>query len=152
MGVKAKVTSESKVCCDANLLIRSFEPEALENAKAVALFEKWASELVTIIDPTFFLFEITNAVYRAARDKRSSWDRAETVLAALAAVPIALVDTLDLLAEILEFARLLNGKTSYDAHYLALAKREDVIFYTADHRLANASRGRFEFVRDVMET
>jgi predicted nucleic acid-binding protein len=144
--------SKSRVCCDANLLIRSFEPEALEYPKAIALFEAWATERVAIIAPTLFTFEVMNAVYRSARDKRVSWDRANTILSALPSLPIRYFDTLDLGAETLEFARLLNGKTSYDAHYLALAKREQVTFYTADHRLANASRGRFEFVRDVMET
>src|SRR4029079_15360720 len=115
-GAKTRMISESKVCCDANLLIRSFEEDALEYQKAIALFEKWSSENVAIIAPTLFGFEVTNAVYRTARDKRASWDRARTILAAMVAMPIEYFDTRDLLTETLEFARLLNGKTSYDAH------------------------------------
>lgn len=140
------------VCCDASLLVRTFEPKSLEYRQAIALFDAWARERVTIIAPSLILFEVTNAVYRAAREERSSWQRARTIVESLSAMPIEYFDGLRLLPETLEFARQLDAESSYDAHYLSLAKREGVLLYTADHRLADASKGRFHFVRDVLET
>jgi predicted nucleic acid-binding protein len=146
------MASESSVCCDANLVVRSHEPESLEHDKIIALFEKWAAEGVDIIAPRLLAYEVTNAVYRAAREGRSSFDRARTVLESLATMPIRFVDDSRLLPDALEIARQLDKKAAYDAHYLALAKREGIVLYTADRRLADSSKGRFTFVRDVMET
>jgi predicted nucleic acid-binding protein len=42
--------------------------------------------------------------------------------------------------EALVWARRIGQNKAYDAHYLALAMREDAVLWTADKRLVNATQ------------
>jgi predicted nucleic acid-binding protein len=48
---------------------------------------------------------------------------------------------------LIELASQFNLAATYDAHYLALAERENCEFWTADERLYNSVRDRFSWVR-----
>jgi predicted nucleic acid-binding protein len=64
-------------------------------------------------------------------------------------LPIALFADADLHLEALSVAGRFGLKASYDAHYLALADRLGVEFWTADRRLANTISSSLPWVRFV---
>jgi predicted nucleic acid-binding protein len=66
-------------------------------------------------------------------------------------MPILYVDTFEMYTEAYEFAKKFNMKTSYDGHYVALARRQGVSLYTADKKLVNIAKPHYSFVRYVDE-
>ena len=53
----------------------------------------------------------------------------------------------DLHLSALEFASHFNLSAAYDAHYLALAAKLGIEFWTADRRSANVVRAQLDWVR-----
>jgi predicted nucleic acid-binding protein len=58
-----------------------------------------------------------------------------------------IIRTQDAHRDALRLARRLGLRSTYDAHYLALADDLDCEFWTADERLYNAVRERFPLIR-----
>lgn len=139
------------LCCDASLLIRLYDPEKIEHTKAVALWEEWTAEQVTIIAPMLLRYEVTNAVYRLVRFGGMSELAGRSVLDSLDNLPIRYLDTYEMHREAFEFARRFDAKTAYDGHYVALARREGVPLITADKKLVNTAQHHFSFVKYVMD-
>jgi predicted nucleic acid-binding protein len=75
---------------------------------------------------------------------------ADSVMKSLESLPIEYVEDHQLHIEAMRIAQELGLAAAYDAHYLALARREGIDFYTLDRRLVNATKGKVSFVRYVM--
>ena len=140
--------SSSTICCDANLIIDWAIEDGNVNASA-ALVERWLSSGVELIAPSLIHFEITNVLFRHVRTGRMPHDRIRFGLDSALALPIAVVDDDDLHLQAFDIGRRFNLSAAYDAHYLALAEREGVEFWTTDRRLYNTVRHRLSWVRHV---
>ena len=145
------MTSYSTVCCDANVVVRLHDFASSEYPIALALWERWTRERTRIIAPSLLRYEVANVVYRSSQQQSSSPFPAEAVLRSLESLPIEYIDDLRLHVDAVRLAQEFGLPAAYDAHYLALAEREGVDFYTLDRRLVNATKSRLSFIRYVMD-
>ena len=91
--------------------------------------------------PPIWPLEVGNILLVGERRGRLTIEQTEMALTLLAGLPIVIdgANTLTSLAELLNLGRD-HGLSSYDASYLALARREQIPLATLDARLAAAAR------------
>jgi predicted nucleic acid-binding protein len=137
----------STVCVDTNIVFRLITDR--DDDAVWQLWDRWRNEGRTVIAPSLLRYELTNAIYRLGRAQ--SFPRAEvlTLLNAGLSLEIVMHDDLDLHADAAEFAARFSQPAAYDAHFLALAARENVDFYTGDRKLWNAVRHQLPWVHLV---
>lgn len=122
-----------RLIVDANVFVLGYlNPAALP---ALALLETWKTAGVRFHVPSLWRYEVTNALYRNVKAGATTVDRGRRSLAQILSLPVEYHDELELHAEATAIALQLNAGAAYDAHYLALARRLDVPFYTADAKL-----------------
>jgi predicted nucleic acid-binding protein len=68
---------------------------------------------------------------------------------ALESMSIQLIHDPTIHVEAVDIARAFGHSASYDAHYLAVALRHQIDFWTCDRRLANSVRGLYGWVHFV---
>jgi len=98
---------------------------------------------------TFSIYEVTNILLKKARRNLITIARAIQAIALLSKMEIKVHYPLnpDMNIDALEIAHTYNLPATYDAHYLALAAREQCEFWTADERLYNSVKGQLSWVR-----
>lgn len=139
----------SLACCvDASFLIRLIE-SGDENTETVLLWEQWHENGYEIVAPTLLLYEVSNAFFQYVRYGTLLLDEAQDALQAAINFNITLYGDALLHAGALDIAREYGLKASYDAHYLALAERLGVDFWTADRRLVRAVQSQLDWVHLV---
>jgi len=136
------------VVVDANIAIKLAIVES-DSHIAVALFEKWKTQKKMILAPALFIYEITNILLKKVRQNKMSIDEAKAITSLLLDTGIEIYWLLDpdLPLNSLDFAHKHNLPATYDAHYLALAEREQCEFWTADERLYNSVKDQLAWVR-----
>jgi len=102
------------------------------------LWAGWRATPEAFAAPALLRYEITNALYRLGRYGRLRSSAVEEALASALNIPIQLHDEPGLHLEATRIAQRFNLPAAYDAHYLALAERLAVEFWTADRRLEQA--------------
>jgi predicted nucleic acid-binding protein len=117
----------------------------------MTLWQRWIANRTEIVVPSLLRYEVTNAVYRSARQGLFSEAIAIGIIQSLDLLPVRFFDYIDLNVAAFQLARELDLPAAYDAHYLALAQRERAVLFTADRRLVRAVVPRFSFVRNVMD-
>ena len=142
----------STYCCDANLVVALNDAGSADYLEIVALWERWVKESATIIAPPLLRYEVVNAVHRMVRAGyvTSSW--ATQIVQSLETLPIQIRDYPGIHLDAFQIAQDLGLPASYDSHYLALARREGVDFYTLDHRLVNTVKDRLDFIRYAVKS
>ncbi len=124
---------DSRLIVDANVFVIGYlNPAAL---RTLALLETWRTAGVIFHVPSLWRFEVTNALYRNVKAGMITIDRGRRALAQILSLPVIYHDDLDLHPAATAIALALNAGAAYDAHYLALAERLAIPFYTADARL-----------------
>ncbi len=125
---------------DANVAIAVAVPNDYA-AAATDQFRTWKRSRESLIAPALFIYEATTAL------RRSIVLRVLTDAEAAAALDTILrlgVQTIapdrELCRLALDFAPRINQSKAYDAHYLALASRENAAFWTADQHLAHSAQ------------
>jgi len=126
------------------------EPDSAEHHIVMKLWQRWIADRTEIVVPSLLRYEVTNAVYRSARQELFSETTAIGIIQSLDLLPVRFIDNIDLNVAAFEIAKELDLPAAYDAHYLALAQRERAVLFTADRRLVRAALPRFSFVRYVM--
>ena len=140
-------SAESSICVDANLVIRLLIETS--DTRLTDLWTGWRTEHRTLVAPSLLHFEVANGLHQyAAGGHRSAKDMAYLLTVALQ-LPINVVDDDDLHAEAMAMAARVGISSVYDAHYLALAARLGIEFWTLDKRLHNAIRHHLPWVRFV---
>jgi predicted nucleic acid-binding protein len=91
-------------------------------------------------------YEVTNALHRLRGAGEISDAAATEALRAALAVPITMHDDAEVHVAAMEFAGRFRLPAAYDAHYLALAERLGVAFWTIDQRLFNTVRHALPWV------
>lgn len=126
----------SLICLDASIVV-----QALVNPKNIAIrqqWERWRSHGQQFVAPSLQRYEVTNALHRYQHSNQLSIDVIEETLHIFLTLPIAYVDEQSDHQRAMEIARRFGRPAAYDAHYIALAERLGIEFWTADRRLANA--------------
>ena len=137
------------LCLDASLVVRRLTQPHNEPVRQA--WESWIAAGRGFVAPLLLRYEVTNALHRLRRSGVIGDQAAGLTLAAALALPINLVTDADLHDGALAFAARFDLPAAYDAHYLALAEREGIEFWTADQRLANKVRPALPWVHLVGE-
>ncbi len=135
------------VVVDASLAIKWVLREE-DSARAIALLDRWINEGKAAIAPALFTFEVTNIIYRRVVRNLLTYEEAVQVLRDLfsAGVSLNFSQYEDISMQAMMLANRYDLPASYDAHYLALAARENCEYWTADARLWNAVKRKLNWV------
>ena len=138
----------SDVLVDASLAIKWVLLEQ-DSDTAIMLLERWTNEGKEIIAPALFSYEVTNILHRRVITSKLTYEEAKKGLKKLLTIPVSLdvSEYENISVGAMEFAHRFNLPAAYDAHYLALAERENCEYWTADTRLWNAVRRELKWVR-----
>ena len=135
------------LCIDANIIVPyvTLTPhEPVQRAWTV-----WQAAGEEFVAPALAFYEVTNAIRQQLKAGALTANAGRKALEVALALPITLSSELVDHLRALELAAQLNRHATYDAHYLALAERLGVEFWTADERLYNAVRHALPWVRLV---
>ena|SRR5438067_5256028 len=136
------------VVVDASIAIKWSLNEPDSNT-ALALLKNWTDRGIEVLAPALLAYEVTNAFYRHIRQGDIPFDDAKRGLKEIIfkVVEFDFPENSDFNIRAMELGQQFGLPATYDSHYLALAEREECELWTADMRLWNAIRGRFEWVR-----
>ena len=126
----------SPICLDANVIVKRLIED--DDAAIHRQWTAWHEAGQQFVAPVLQRYELTNAFHRYQTAGQFSVAAVESALASALRLPIAFHDDAADHRRAMELARQFNRPAAYDAHYLALAERLGVEFWTADRRLANA--------------
>lgn len=136
------------IIIDANIALKWVLNESDSNLAEALLIELNRKGIV-MYAPALLTYEVTNILYQHVRKGTITLEKAKEaikdVLSTGLKVEFAQDTTLNIKA--LELAQRFNLPATYDAHYLALAEREQCELWTADRRLWNSIRGKLPWVR-----
>lgn len=139
---------QNTVVVDACLALKWITSET-DTPSAQRLLDNWMQHNFIILTPDLIMYEITNVLLKRVRREELTLERIANTFHLLMQVGLnfeAITDE-NLSLEALDFAIRYKLPASYDAHYLALAAREQCEFWTADERLYNSVKGRLSWVR-----
>lgn len=139
-----------KVVVDASIALKWTVREHDSDA-ALALLADWSNTEVAVLAPTLLASEVTNILYRRVKNGELPFNEAKSGLEAIIfpAITFDLIHThtSGFFVRILELASQFKLSAAYDAHYLALAEREQCEFWTADERLYNSVKVQIAWIR-----
>lgn len=130
--------SYSVVCPDANFVVNGLRQAGRYVSDIAAQWESWARERTRLLVPSLLLFEVTNVFFQLERGGKITSDEASRFLHAVTLLPFEFVEYPALQQEALRIARTFREKATYDAHYVAVARREQIPLVTSDRKLVNA--------------
>jgi predicted nucleic acid-binding protein len=135
------------VVVDANLALKWVLLEE-DSPLSLGLLDAWTNDRKKILAPALFAYEVSNILHRQALTGKLTYEEALRGLSKLFSLGILLHFAFyeELSARAMEFARRFHLPATYDAHYLALAHREQCEFWTADARLWNAVKSELDWV------
>lgn len=135
------------VVVDASLAIKWVLVED-DSDRALMLLDRWISEGKELIAPALFTYEVTNILHRQVVKGVHNYEETRLALADLYAIGVRLdfSQHQDISMQAMVLAQRYKLPASYDAHYLALAEREDCEYWTADMRLWNAVKSKLSWV------
>lgn len=134
------------VCVDASFVLRLLlgGPGGEE---AEELWERWSHAGIQAVAPGLIFFEVTNALHRLCVGTVTTFEETSDSLDIALGLGIDTISDAFLHRRALLIARKCRLKSTYDAHYLALAQSLDADFWTADRRLVNSVAEMFSWVR-----
>lgn len=136
------------VVVDANIAVKLVIIEE-DSPLAKHLFKEWADQNKLVLAPDLFLYEMANILWKKVRQDKMLLTEVKEILSVMLDMGIEIYWPLDsrLSLNAFELAYTHKLPATYDAHYLALAEREQCEFWTADERLYNSVKGQLPWVR-----
>ncbi len=133
----------AKYVLDASVAVSLVLRDEPFHLHAIGLFERFAKHELGLVTVPLLIFEVANALWKAARLGRIELNDALEAIRKIAElrIPSRYVDP----EAMLKLAHR-YGRTVYDAAYLALAECEGAPLVTADKRLYNALDGKFDLI------
>jgi predicted nucleic acid-binding protein len=127
--------------------------EETDSEKAIALLNQWVIGKTVILAPVLLAYELTNVLHQRIRRGEANQEEAEQLLIYVLLNLVRLDTSYDYAQSVraLRFAQQHSLSATYDAHYLALAEREQCEYWTADARLLNGLRGQLSWVRNLSD-
>ena len=136
----------SWICVDAGIVLKLVLNEP-DSPKAEAFWQHWAQNGVRPMAPSLFPYEITAVIRKAIRQNRLSAPLGQQALRQALAFGVRLYTFPGIHERALALSLQFNRPSAYDKHYLALAEKTGVDFWTADERLFNAVHEKIAWVR-----
>ncbi|MGY4706793.1 type II toxin-antitoxin system VapC family toxin [Candidatus Bipolaricaulota sp. J31] len=133
---------------DASVAVSLILRDEPSHEKARVFFRRFAKGEFQLMTTPLLIFEVTTALWKAARIGRI--EIADALDALNAVEELRIPTSMPPSSRILKLAHG-HGRTVYYAAYLALALKENAPLITADKRLFNALRGKFELIRWIEE-
>jgi predicted nucleic acid-binding protein len=124
------------VVVDTSLALKWIYDEK-DSPVALSLLAEWTGNRIEIKVPSLLAYEITNSLYQQVRSGKSTFDTAKLNLIEILPKGLIFVFLPDFSLNIraLELTHQFGLPATYDAHYLALAERENCDLWTADTRM-----------------
>jgi predicted nucleic acid-binding protein len=133
------------VCLDASVIIRYLTSTDSQSIYQQS-WNQWKSRGDILVAPTLIMYEIANAFHRAVIAGQLTSREAEAFLEQAFNLGLRLYGDSQLHREALKIAEQYSLRATYDAHYLALAQRLGINFWTADQRLYNTVNNSLNWV------
>ncbi len=121
---------------DSSVVVKWFIDEPLDDI-AKLIRDEWKAQRLICFAPDLLFVEMGNIIWKKRRKNVITSDDAALVIDGLQRLPWRVTSTESLLHEAYNIA-MQTDRTVYDSCFLALAKRLNCPFVTADDRLANA--------------
>jgi|SRR5579883_2245449 len=139
---------QKTIVVDTSLVLKWIVYEE-DSLIAQNLLTEWATEHAVLLAPNLLMCEVTNSLYKKVRRDEITLKTAMYAIETLMTINLNFQKVVDkeLSLKAFSFALTYNLPATYDAHYLALAERENCEFWTADERLYNSVRDRLSWVR-----
>ena len=115
-------------------------------AQADALLDDFLAGKLSLLTPTLFEYEITNALKVGVMKGRLSETEALTAIADFQGYDIEFFAFSTIQRAAFQLA-CQYGRSVYDSAYLALAQSQGIVFYTGDKKLFNAVNQDLSWVR-----
>ncbi len=150
LGEEGKMRSEpSQIVIDASVVFKwQFEDEEWLTQAITLLEDFYVRRIIKLIAPQLLIYEITNSVATATRQRRTTSEKAIDILNNLLNLGVELREVEP--AFILELA-LKHKLSAYDAAYLALAEIENCDLWTGDkalYRMCKDKTSRVKWIGD----
>ncbi len=144
--------NDNIVVVDANIAAKLAVTEH-DSATAIALFDGWKKQKRVILVPALFIYEVTNILLKQVLRNKMTFEDVKKAALAILDIDVDIYWPVDpeVSMDALVLAHIHKLPATYDAHYLALAKREECEFWTADERLYNSVKDQFSWVRLMVE-
>jgi predicted nucleic acid-binding protein len=138
---------QATVVVDTSIVLKWLIYER-DSQLAERLLTEWSKQNTVLLAPELLIYEITNALYKKARNRLLSTEKATNALKELIRTGIIFepVEGYQLSLKAYTYAKRYNLSATYDAHYLALANIEKCDLWTADKRLYDAVKGQLPWV------
>lgn len=138
-----------RVCVDASLIAGIVLDEPL-GVRALQLLASWID--ADLIAPDLWAYEVVAITHKAVRRGALPAEQRSRILRSFFAFRVALLRPSGLHELAGELAAAMGLPATYDAHYLALAQREGIEFWTGDEKLYNTVHKTLPWVHWVGES
>ncbi len=140
--------TSAMICIDASFIVRYFTSSSTESIYQ-QYWSQWQTKGYNIVAPTLIIYEVCNAFHRASVAGQITQEEAEQFLERALNLGLRFSGDAELHRQALKIAQRHNLPATYDSHYLALAERLGIEFWTADRRLFNAVHSSLSWVNLV---
>ena len=128
------------IVVDANVVAALVLPLPYDDLATEAM-NYWIAQGERLIAPILMEYELVTIIRRGVANSQLRKERALPVLYQIQESGVeTIAPTVQLHEQALYWAERIGQSKAYDAHYLALAIRENAPFWTADRRLANSAQ------------
>jgi len=138
------------VCVDASFIVAMLTPERYTTL-ATARWKAWIEGDQRILAPALLAYEVTSALHRMVVQEAIKPEDSRVALQQFIAMDIEFIHLPELHIKASELAKRFNRPNVYNAHYLALARHLACPLWTADERLYNTVKEKFEWIKWVEE-
>jgi predicted nucleic acid-binding protein len=138
-----------RVCVDASLIAGIVLDEPL-GVRGLHLLSSWTD--AELIAPDLWAYEVVAIAHKAVRRGALPAEQRSRILRSFFAFRVSLLRPPGLHELAGELAVAMGLPATYDAHYLALAQREGLEFWTGDEKLYNTVHHTLPWVHWVGES
>jgi predicted nucleic acid-binding protein len=138
------------VCPDANIIVRWMVPQQVD-PDVGDLVESWIEGGTELVGPALLYSEVTSVIRQQVYRGNLEADDGDQLLGLFLRLGITRVDDARLYRRAYELATKYGHARAYDAHYLAVAEREQCLLWTADDELYETTTAELPWVRHTRE-
>lgn len=141
-------TFPKTIVADASAILKTYLRDETDVQSVDAMLDDLWRGRLKIVAPSLLRYEISNALWAAARQGRISIEEALAAQTDFLKINIDYMEPDNLFADALNIA-FQHNRSVYDSAYVALAQKMGVWFFTGDRRLYNVLSPRLSLMRWV---